>query len=60
MRGGLDQETDEDAAPSLRQEIDELEKDLGDQERDVLDEILPEAFAAVREASRAHHRPAPL
>ncbi|MHB1318172.1 MAG: preprotein translocase subunit SecA, partial [Anaerolineae bacterium] len=51
LRADLEQEIDEDARRELRQEIDGLEKDLTDKERDVLDEVLPEAFAAVREAS---------
>ncbi|NLT72906.1 MAG: preprotein translocase subunit SecA [Chloroflexi bacterium] len=50
-RNDLDQETDEDERRRLRLEIDEMAKDLDEEERAILDEVLPEAFAAVREAS---------
>ena len=36
----------------LKEEVDELDRQLRKTEGEVLDEILPEAFAAVREASR--------
>lgn len=51
LRAELDTETDDDRRRSLRLEIDEVEKDLDERERAELDRILPEAFAAVREAS---------
>jgi len=50
-RQELDQEVDEDRRRELRLEIEGLEKRLDEQERSVMDEILPEAFAAVREAA---------
>ena len=35
-----------------RIEVERIRKELLDQEQEILDEILPEAFAAVREAAR--------
>jgi len=46
-----DREVDEARRRSLKQEIDALKDDQDKAERRVLDEILPEAYAAVREAS---------
>jgi preprotein translocase subunit SecA len=43
---------DADDAKSLRTEIEEQEKALREAEKDVLFDILPEAFAVVREASK--------
>jgi preprotein translocase subunit SecA len=47
----LDREPDDDERRALRLEIDNLLARLDRQERAILDEILPEAFAAVREAA---------
>ncbi|MBP1687577.1 MAG: secA [Deltaproteobacteria bacterium] len=43
---------DADDGKSLRSEIEEQEKALREAEKDVLQDMLPEAFAVVREASR--------
>ncbi len=43
---------DEDDGKSLRTEIEEQEKAIREAENEVLTEILPEAFAVVREASK--------
>ncbi len=48
----LDREPDEDERRRLRQEIKELKAQLEKETRRILDEILPRAFAAVREAAR--------
>ncbi|HEX7406096.1 MAG TPA: preprotein translocase subunit SecA [Candidatus Binatia bacterium] len=45
-------EADAEGGKSLRTEIEEQEKALREAENEVLDEILPEAFAVVREASK--------
>ncbi|MGI6367374.1 MAG: preprotein translocase subunit SecA [Anaerolineae bacterium] len=50
-QAALEVETDDDLRRDLRIEIEALEKRLSSLEKDVLDAILPEAFAAVREAS---------
>jgi preprotein translocase subunit SecA len=47
----LDRETDQDERRRLTYEIEDMKKRLDQDERAVLDEILPRAFAAVREAS---------
>ena len=47
----LDREPDDDERRSLRLEIENLQARLDKEERAILDEILPEAFAAVREAA---------
>ena len=47
----VDHEEDDDERRALRREIDELKLDMDRREREVLDEILPRAFAAVREAA---------
>ena len=51
LRVELDAEADEDERRSLRRDMDELLADMDSRERAVLDDILPEAFAAVRETS---------
>ena len=51
LRADLDAESDEDERRSLRREIDELLADMDDRERALLDDILPEAYAAVREVA---------
>ncbi|MHB0857018.1 MAG: preprotein translocase subunit SecA [Anaerolineae bacterium] len=51
LKEELDQEQDPDTRQSLRIEIENKTKDLDKREGRVLDEILPRAFAAVREAS---------
>jgi preprotein translocase SecA subunit len=54
LRGRLggSHEAEEDSVEDLREQVTEQEKKLYEAERSVLDEILPEAFACVREASR--------
>lgn len=47
----IENENDEER-PSLKEESEKAEKELRAAEADVLNEILPQAFAAVREASR--------
>ncbi len=47
----LDHEQDDDERRALRREITALKKELDKEEREILDDILPEAFAAVREAA---------
>jgi preprotein translocase subunit SecA len=43
---------DPDQREELKNSVDELDKELRQKESEVLEELLPEAFAAVREASR--------
>lgn len=51
LQAEIDGELEAAARRSLKQELDGLKGDQDQAERRVLDEILPEAFAAVREAS---------
>ena len=51
LRAELDREQDDDERRALRQEIERLLAEQDRTERRILDEILPQAFAAVREAS---------
>ncbi len=51
LRAELDAEVDDDERRTLRREMDELLADIDDREHQLLDEMLPEAFAAVREAA---------
>ncbi|MHB1296340.1 MAG: preprotein translocase subunit SecA [Anaerolineae bacterium] len=51
LKEELDREQDADTRRQLRIDIDTQTKELDKSERRVLDEILPRAFAAVREAS---------
>jgi preprotein translocase subunit SecA len=51
LQGRLDREPDEDERRTLRQEIADLKDQQDRDEREVLDAILPRAFAAAREAS---------
>jgi preprotein translocase SecA subunit len=51
-RLGSSHEGEEESVEDLREEVTKQEKTLYEAERGVLDEILPEAFACVREASR--------
>ena len=51
-RAAWEQEEDEDRQPQLRMQFEQLDRQLKAQEREVLDELLPRAFAAVREAAR--------
>jgi preprotein translocase subunit SecA len=48
----LDHEEDADARRSLKLEIEDLHKELDREQRRILADILPRAFAAVREASQ--------
>lgn len=50
-RAEMDRETDQDERRRLSYEIEDLKKRLDQEERAVLDEVLPRAFAAAREAS---------
>ncbi|HEX2928390.1 MAG TPA: preprotein translocase subunit SecA, partial [Candidatus Binatia bacterium] len=43
---------DSDRREELRTQVEELDKELRQKEAEVLEELLPDAFAAVREASR--------
>ena len=47
----LDREQDEDERRILKRELQSLKTDIDEEELEILDEILPKAFAAVREAS---------
>ncbi len=51
LEAELDREPDEDERRRLRYAIEDLKKQWDAREREVLDEILPRAYAAVREAS---------
>ncbi|NLG29543.1 MAG: preprotein translocase subunit SecA, partial [Chloroflexi bacterium] len=51
LQSEVDREQNDDRRRALRQQIDRLKSDLDKAERSILDEILPQAFAAVREAS---------
>ncbi|MBC7255223.1 MAG: preprotein translocase subunit SecA [Chloroflexi bacterium] len=51
LEAELDREPDEDERRRLRYAIEDLKKQWDAREREVLDAILPRAFAAVREAS---------
>ena len=51
LRQQRDREEDEEERRALQRDIDGLQRDLDQTERGILDEILPRAFAAVREAS---------
>jgi len=51
LEAELDREPDEDERRRLRYAIEDLKKQWDAREREVLDVILPRAFAAVREAS---------
>ncbi|HYD46741.1 MAG TPA: preprotein translocase subunit SecA, partial [Terriglobales bacterium] len=50
--GAAEAPSEDEEARDWRAEIDEAQKALRRAENDVLDDLLPEAFAAVREASR--------
>ena len=52
LQSELDREPDDDERRRLRQEIKDLRAELDKDIRHILDEILPRAFAAVREAAR--------
>jgi len=52
LRDQVDREPDADRRRELRREIERLQSRMDDVERTLLDEILPTAFAAVREAAR--------
>jgi preprotein translocase subunit SecA len=47
----LDREPDEDGRRAIKRDIEALKADIDKEERAILDEILPRAFAAVREAA---------
>ncbi|HUV94690.1 MAG TPA: preprotein translocase subunit SecA [Anaerolineae bacterium] len=51
LQDELDREQDADERRALEQEIQQAQNILGEEERRILAEILPRAFAAVREAS---------
>ncbi len=51
LQAELDMEQDADERRALRLQIDRATAELDRAEKDVLDDILPEAFAAVREAA---------
>jgi preprotein translocase subunit SecA len=51
LQSEVDREQNDDRRRALRQQIDRLKNDLDKAERGILDDILPQAFAAVREAS---------
>lgn len=51
LQAQLDREADDDERRHLRQQIADLRDQQDESERGVLDEILPQAFAAVRECS---------
>jgi preprotein translocase subunit SecA len=51
LRLSLDHEQDEDERRYLRREIESLASEIGEQELEIMEEILPRAFAAVREAA---------
>jgi len=51
LRRELETETDDDERRAMRRQIESLEKEIDRDELDILDEILPEAFAAVRQVS---------
>ena len=52
LQGEMDREPDEDERRRLRLEVQECRAELDKDIRRILDEILPRAFAAVREAAR--------
>jgi preprotein translocase subunit SecA len=52
MREELDHEHDDNERRRLRLEMEDLKKGLDKDERAILDDILPQAFAAVREAAQ--------
>lgn len=51
LQDDLDHEQDDDERRRLRQHIEDIKSEMGKRERSILDEVLPRAFAAVREAS---------
>ena len=51
LQAQVDREQDDDERRALRLQIDRIKTDLDKEERRILDDILPQAFAAVREAS---------
>jgi preprotein translocase subunit SecA len=51
LQDELDHEEDDDTRRSLKLEIEDLHRELDREQRRILDDILPRAFAAVREAS---------
>jgi len=51
LQDELDHEQDADQRRALRQEIEDSQARLDKEEREIVEEILPRAFAAVREAS---------
>jgi preprotein translocase subunit SecA len=51
LENELAQEPDEDGRRAIRRDIDAVKADIDKEERAILDDILPHAFAAVREAA---------